>query len=344
MSSSRRVLAIDGGGIKGTVPAAFLASIEDATGKRVVDHFDLIAGTSTGGILALGIGLGLSANELLAFYEEKGPGIFAQEMYPGASWLRRAWCRIRHRSRSVRRLVIPKYQPAALRDALVEAFGDRILGDSLTRLVIPAFDRQRSEVHIFKTAHHERLLTDWAQRAVDVALATAAAPTFLPSHRLGNGISLLDGGIWANNPTGLAVVEATSILGWDPRSLHVLSLGCTEAPSAPPEQGGLIGLALRMADLFLIGQSRSAMSTAKLLMGAEDAHRRLFRYQHSASPGEFDLDTVAAIPALKGIGASMAREALPLVTSTFFAEPRGHFEPLRRRLAAPNHLVGSVGP
>lgn len=329
MIAPRRILSIDGGGIKGAMPAAFLATVEEVTGKRLLDHFDLIAGTSTGGILALGLGLGLSAADLLAFYEEKGPGIFAQERVAGASMFRRLWRRLRNKARSARQLVLPKYSPAALRAALEEAFGDRTLGESQTRLVIPAFDRQRCAVHIFKTPHHERLLTDWKQRAVDVALATAAAPTYLPGHRLANGISLLDGGIWANNPAGVAVVEAIGILGWDPRSLHVLSLGCTEAPSAPAEQSGMVGLALRIADLFLLGQSRGAMGTAKLLMGAADADQRLFRYQHVASPGEFGLDGVDEIPVLKGIGAAMAREALPRVTATFFAGAREPFVPVR---------------
>jgi len=328
MLAPKRILAIDGGGIKGAMPAAFLATVEEVTGKRLVDHFDLIAGTSTGGILALGLGLGLSAADLLAFYEEKGPGIFDQERAAGASVLRRLWCRLRQQARSARQLVFPKYSPAALAAALEEAFGDRTLGESQTRLVIPAFDRQRCAVHIFKTPHHERLQTDWRQRAVDVALATAAAPTYLPSHRLANGISLLDGGIWANNPVGVAVVEAIGILRWDPRDLHVLSLGCTESPSALAERAGMAGLALQMADLFLLGQSRGAMGTAKLLMRAEDADQRLVRYQHVATPGEFWLDGTDQIPKLKGIGAAMAREALPRVAATFLAEAREPFAPL----------------
>jgi uncharacterized protein len=329
---ARRILCIDGGGIKGAMPAAFLATIEEATGQRIVDHFDLIAGTSTGGILALGLGLGLSAKELLTFYEEKGPAIFYQEHISGRDpgLPRRLWHWLRHRALGARQLFLSKYKPTALRAALVEAFGDRLLGESETRLVIPAFDRQRCTVHLFKTAHDERLLTDWKQRAVDVALSTAAAPTYLPSHRLANGISLLDGGIWANNPTGVAVVEAVSILKWDPHSLYVLSLGCTEAPSALGDQSGLAGVVLQMADLFLLGQSRSAMGTAKLLMGAEDAGHRLCRFQHTAVPGEFGLDTVDAIPALKGIGASIAREALPAITATFLRKPREPFEPLHK--------------
>ena len=327
MLARKRILAIDGGGIKGAMPAAFLATIEEATGKRIVDHFDLIAGTSTGGILALGLGLGLTAADLLAFYENRGPGIFAQEPIDGFAFARRAWRLFGRKARTARQLVVPKYKPAALRAALEDAFGDRRLGESETRLVIPAFDRQRCSVHIFKTPHHVRLVTDWRQNAVDVALATAAAPTYLPGHRLDNGISLLDGGIWANNPTGVAVVEAISILGWDPRSLYVLSLGCTEAPDAPAEQSGVTGLALRMADLFLLGQSRCAMGTAKLLMGAEDAEHRLFRLQHTARPGEFELDAVDQIPVLKGIGAAMAREALPKVSSNFLMAVREPFVP-----------------
>ena len=72
----KRILAIDGGGIKGVFPAAFLATVEDTIKRNVADYFDLIVGTSTGGIIALGLGLGLSAKELLAFYEEHGPIIF----------------------------------------------------------------------------------------------------------------------------------------------------------------------------------------------------------------------------------------------------------------------------
>src|SRR6266404_7090824 len=72
----RRVLSIDGGGVKGVFPASFLATIEDAIGGSIADHFDLIVGTSTGGIIALGLGLGLKAHELLSFYENWGPQIF----------------------------------------------------------------------------------------------------------------------------------------------------------------------------------------------------------------------------------------------------------------------------
>lgn len=113
--------------------------------------------------------------------------------------------------RKARRLFGPKYRATALEAALRRAFGDHALGDSQTRLLIPAFEPIRREVHVFKTAHHERFTTDWQVPAVDVALATAAAPTYFPSRTIEGGIGLLDGGLWANDPSGLGVVEAIGL-------------------------------------------------------------------------------------------------------------------------------------
>src|SRR5690606_5558965 len=128
----KRILSIDGGGIKGALPAAFLATIEQQTKKRIVDHFDLIVGTSTGGIIALGLGLGIPATDILRFYIERGPTIFGGAA-PG-------FCsRLKHFGRKVRRLIRPKYSPDNLRNALTDVFGERRLGESETRLVIPAY-------------------------------------------------------------------------------------------------------------------------------------------------------------------------------------------------------------
>src|SRR2546423_11943635 len=108
----RRILSIDGGGIKGVFPASFLASIEDALGDRVANYFDLIAGTSTGGIITLGLGIGLSAKEILTFYEELGPRVFK-----GTPLLR-----------SLRGIGLSKYSQAPLKEALQSQFGERRLG------------------------------------------------------------------------------------------------------------------------------------------------------------------------------------------------------------------------
>ncbi len=155
-----RVLALDGGGIKGAFGASLLADFEETLGEPLVDYFDLIAGTSTGGIIALGLGLGLSAADILAFYEEQGPVVF-----DGGRGL-------------VGRLVGARYDSRPLREALQSVFGDRVLGEAKTRLIIPATNLDTGEVRVFKTAHHERFERDYKAHVVDVALATAAAPTF----------------------------------------------------------------------------------------------------------------------------------------------------------------------
>lgn len=326
MEHFRRILSIDGGGIKGTMPAAFLTTIEETTGKRILDYFDLIAGTSTGGIIALGLGLGLTARDILTFYEVEGPKIFGQ--YGGNRSIREQIMSLLNRKvRSARRLFSSKYNQTALRTALERAFGQRTLSESTTRLIIPAFDRERREVHVFKTSHHSRFVLDWRERAVDIALATAAAPTYLPCHSLQNGISLLDGGIWANNPVGIAAVEAVGVLRWPQDQIHILSIGCSEEVLAIPANAGTTNLAFKLADMFLLGQSRSAIGTAKLLIGHTESNRRVYRYQHSARDGEFLLDSTNRIAALKGIGSSLAREAIPQIENVFFGEHRELFTP-----------------
>lgn len=326
MKNVRRILAIDGGGIKGTIPAAFLSTIENTTGKRIVDHFDLIAGTSTGGIIALGLGLGLTATEILGFYENDGPRIFAQEGVKPSRWGKTTGF-LKNKARGARQILLPKYDANALRASLVKVFGNQVMGDSQTRLLIPAFDRQRRDIHVFKTAHNQRFCIDWRERVVDVALATAAAPTYLPGHNLSSGVSLLDGGIWANNPVGLAVVEAISTLEWSRDELYVLSIGCSEEAIAIPENSGYLGLAFKMADIFMLGQSRGANGTAKLLTGHSDRNPRFFRYQPIAATGEFCLDGATQIRSLKGVGVNIAREALPQIQEFFLTSTREAFVP-----------------
>src|SRR5690606_262648 len=124
----------------------------------------------------------------------------------------------------------PKYTRDQLEAALKRRFGDRRIGDSTTRLVIPSFDLDRGDIHLYKTAHHERLELDYKDLMVNVALATAAAPTFFPTYQTPTGTPLVDGGMWANNPVLVAAMEATSILGWPKEQVKILSIGCTLSP------------------------------------------------------------------------------------------------------------------
>lgn len=307
----RRVLCIDGGGIKGIFPAAFLASIEQATSTRISENFDLVVGTSTGGIIALGLGLGMSSAEILAFYREAGPNIF--RTFP-----------LLH---AVRHLFATKYGTDALRDALEARFGDRRLGDSRLRLVIPAQNLETGEVHIFKTAHHERFVMDHREKALDVALATTAAPTYFPTHWL-YGSPLVDGGTWANNPIGVATVEATAVLGWPTSDIRVLSVGCT---TAPLDVGilrrwplGRLLWAPKIADVMMAGQASAAAGTAKLILGSE----RILRVSSVVAPKRFLLDSAGEIEALEGLGRGEARQHVDRIARDFLFAPADRFVPM----------------
>ena len=198
-----RILSIDGGGIRGIFPAAVLADLESTIGpgNSIAEHFDLVAGTSTGGILALGLGAGKSAREIRDLYMHRGPEIFPPVW---DNILGRGWKAFRN---NILNATFHRYSRQALERVLQEFLGDRIFGESSVRHVIPAFDGRFSEVFLFKTRHHPDYEQDWRKRMVDIGLATSAAPTIYRPLESG-GYRLIDGGVWANNPTMLAVVEA----------------------------------------------------------------------------------------------------------------------------------------
>jgi len=217
-----RILAIDGGGIRGIFPAAVLAGLE-AAGGSIVDHFDLVSGTSTGGIIALGLGAGKSAAEIRDLYLHRGPKIFPPVW---DNILGRAWKAFRN---NILNVAVYRYSRAALEWELRELLEEKILGESSVRLVIPAFDGRFSEVFVFKTRHHGDYTQDWRRPMVDVALATSAAPTIYRPLDSG-GYRLIDGGVWANNPTMLAVIEAMTTYDVPRERIKVLSVGCGDEP------------------------------------------------------------------------------------------------------------------
>jgi patatin-like phospholipase/acyl hydrolase len=304
------VLSLDGGGIKGVFAAAVVAQFEESLGEPLADYFDLISGTSTGGIIALGLGLGLPAKDILGFYETHGPAIFA-----GGRG-------------KIGQLLGTKYDSAPLREALLNVFGDRLLGESKTRLMIPATNLDTGAVHVFKTAHHERFEVDYKERVVDVALATAAAPTYFRTHRLPAGTPLIDGGLWANNPMGAAAVEALGVLEWSKGSIKLLSISCTdEAPTLRDRSAGLGvgGWARHLVGAFMNAQSSASVGTAQLLLGHENVHR----VAKTVAAKKYTLDGVKEIESLKGLGYTVARDEYPKVKAMFLTNKAHTFAPIR---------------
>jgi uncharacterized protein len=257
------VLSLDGGGVRGIFTSAVLARLERDLSARIVDHFDLVVGTSTGGIVALGLGAGRAPAEILEMYLANVGRIF-----PRHGPLTRA-----------RAIVRAKYRPDGLREVLIETFGDLTLRDSVVPLVVPSFNLAENTVYLFKTPHHPRLRRDHDVPMWQVAMATTAAPTFFPAFELpGEHVHLIDGGVWANNPAMVGVAEAVSMFDQPLSAIRLLSLGTTidaDRRPRPLDHGGLLQWVRspNVAQVLLAGQSAGAFTQAQHLLGGEQTAR-----------------------------------------------------------------------
>jgi patatin-like phospholipase/acyl hydrolase len=305
-------LALDGGGIRGVFTAALLAGLEEDTGRPVLDRFDLVVGTSTGGIVALGLGAGLTPREMVDFYVGESRRIFANRL---------GW-------RLTRRPFTAKYRPNRLEAALRRTFGDTLLGESAVPLVIPSFNLGENDVYLFKTPHHERLKRDYRVPMWAVAMATSAAPTYFPAFRLpGDHVRLIDGGVWANNPAMVGVTEAVSMFGRPLDHLRVLSLGTTSTLNIGRSRlnsAGLLGWGANAVDIFLDGQSAGAFAQVQHLVGGEHAHRL-------NPPAPRELASLDACDAHELIAkaAHRSRRFTPAFEEIFGSHVRSPYTPLR---------------
>ena len=298
-----RILSIDGGGIRGIFPAAFLAGLEDRYlgGASVAQCFDLIVGTSTGGIIALGLGAGHTAAALRDLYIRRGRDIF-----PPQHLLGRLWGRIRH-------VALYRYERDALVRALDETFGQKTFGASESRLCIPSFDGRHSEVYIFKTPHHPDYKLDGRERMSKVAAATSAAPTYFRPLE-DDGYTFVDGGVWCNNPIMVGLVDALVCFAVPREGIRILSVGCGNSPftvgAIKKKFGGLLAWS-RIISAAMRFQSLNALGQAGLLIGAD----RIVRVDAPESERPIELDDyvrashelpVAASEALENCGDSVA--------------------------------------
>lgn len=321
---TRRILSIDGGGIRGAFPAAFLAELEDDIGKPIGDYFDLISGSSTGGIIAIALSLGVPAREILQLYEEQGPSIFYQDENGLKGLIKRSYHKFRWYVQG------PKYSSDKLRKALDGVFGNKKIGHAKTRLMIPAWHSNSNRVYVCKTSHNERLRTDYKESAVDVALATAAAPTYFRKHITSNDVGLVDGGLWANNPAGFAVIEAISVLNWPADKIKLLSVSCLD--NFPTMKSAYSALSIRknIVDFFMAGQSYSSISSAKILTGDPHKHKTVWRIPEEKYGETIELDDTSQISRLKDLGFAEARIQKPILKDHFFTEPAETFVPCHK--------------
>ena len=191
-----RVPALAGGGFLGLYTGAVLEGLEARVGEPLGRRFDLIAGTSIGGLLALALAYEVPMARLVRVFVEQGPEVFSSRALPGG-----AVTRLLDLGRSV---LGPKYSDKRLREALHAEMGERRLGEALHRVVVPAVDVDLCQTKIFKTPHSAGSEGDGELTAVDVAMTTCAAPAYFPSVRIGRHVHA-DGGVYAVAPDQIAL-------------------------------------------------------------------------------------------------------------------------------------------
>lgn len=345
-----RILSLDGGGIRGAFSAAFLAELERELGIRMADHFDLIAGTSTGGIIGIGLALGAPAERIENFFQSKGRQVF-QKRQPartglvkrvaGWAWdgvasqaggwggvaLRVAspvfrWVCDGHLARfglDFNALFQTRYESNELGRTLQEVLGPKTLESAETRIIVPAVDLTSGKPVMFKSPHlPDACSRDKAFSAVQIALATAAAPTYFPHVTIRDGSAYCDGGLWANNPILLAVAEAERIFSSElpdrasglatGRELQVLSIGTGRGRYSvvpPDSSAGLIWWGSRILDVMLLSQAAGTNSAAQFILGD-----RLHRVDFDLPDRTWTLDNVDHIDKLIHIGRDKAHEYL----------------------------------
>ena len=298
-----RILALDGGGLRGAFTAAVLAKwdamFKKGGGKGFVEHFDMVAGTSTGAILAIGLGLGLTPKEMLDFYLTQGPTIFPKD-------------------RKLRHWLKSKHESQTLRATLQSVFGARTLSkDSSRRLVIPTVRAKHGEAEVIVTAHSPDRVAFHDITAVDAALASAAAPTYFDAAEVQDDIVVhpyLDGGIWANNPVLPAIAEAVRHLRVPLDRIDVLSVGTmgNEVDFTESLGKGKAGWAPTSADLFFAAQEHAAATLADALL-SRARHLRV----NQQTPTEIKLDDTEALNDMAERGENVGKDSFVAVRSRF---------------------------
>ncbi|HGF5560128.1 TPA: CBASS cGAMP-activated phospholipase [Klebsiella quasipneumoniae] len=225
-----KILCLNGGGARGLFTINVLAEIERIieqktgdTSVNVGDYFDLITGTSIGGVLALGLASGKTARQLEAVFRKQAPLIFPEQKL--------AWFFPKYR-RLYRLCKQPLYDSAPLAETIASMVGKTTtFNDLQRRVMIPAVNLSTGEPQFFKTPHNPKFTRDGRLTLLDAAMATSAAPTYFAPHYCNElDAYFADGGLVANNPSLIGLYEAISDMqtdfpGVDVRNIRILNIG-----------------------------------------------------------------------------------------------------------------------
>ncbi len=214
------ILCLSGGGFRGLFTAKVLEKLEDEAGKPIGQCFDLICGTSIGGIIAMGLGLEIPAKDIATQIENEGRNIFKDKRSALMKFLCKSSC-----IEKVYFLKKARYSNKNLENTVKKILGENTVGDSKHRLLITSVNYTTGKPQMFKTRHHPDFKMDYKLPMIDVAMATSAAPTYFPIWKNSQSQTYLDGGIVANAPGLLGVHEARYFLEKDESTINMLSIG-----------------------------------------------------------------------------------------------------------------------
>ncbi len=336
-----QILSLIGGGIRGAFTTAFLDQIEQKLGRPIAESFDLIAGTSTGGIIAAGLALGVPAAEMHDFYVRYGEKIFTPRppyqakgfyrfIFPFANWVFK-----KKTGGNLDAAFRARFCPHALQESFDEGFGDRTLKSvEFTRLIIPSVNLTQGEPHVFRSRHLPLGVLDQDIKISDVVIATTAAPTYFP-HRTINESDYVDGGVWAADPSMLAFCEAIRIQQFEQHvesyshckidDIHLLSIGTGQAQyslSPPGPDAGLLYWASRVADLMGTSQVQGIHLPLKFLLAER------YRHVNFRMTEKWGLDAVENIPQLFDTGRKRADEKFEMINECYLQHRRIPFQPV----------------
>ncbi len=305
-----KILSIDGGGIRGLIPATLLSELENRTHQPISKLFDLVAGTSTGGILVLGLTAPgengkprFSATEAIGLYDQQGERIFSRTVW--------------HRIHAIGSALEEKYPSAGIETVLDEYFGETRLKDTLTNVLITSYEIERRLAFFFRSSRAQ------GDPAYDfpikkVARATSAAPTYFEPLKLDSGqgdeyYALVDGGVFANNPAMCAFVDAKTMFP-DADDFLVVSLGTGEATRPllydQARNWGLVQWAQPILNVVFDGVSGTVDYQLKQLLPDRNGQRRYYRFQMRLDEGNEDLDNCSRdnIRVLKLLGQALVSD------------------------------------
>lgn len=302
-----KILAIDGGGVKGLYSSTVLEHLEEKFGGNISDYFDMLCGTSTGGLIALALSLKISTKDISNIYLKNGSKIF-----PKQSKIKGLYNQIFGKG---------KFSDKALKVILEEIFKDKKLSESNNLLCIPSYSVTDARPWVFKYDHKEGDLSrDNKAKYVDVALATSAAPTFFPMAEIDyyDSKQFIDGGVWANNPTLVGLIEAlTYYVGKDKKfkKLKILSISSLSNTGGKPtglkRERGFIDWRDDLFDTSLTGQSLFTdyfMSKIKEISDVSVEYTRIPSAKISSSQEclvQLDVATKDALNLIRGKGNDM---------------------------------------